>query len=51
MLGDQERAEGGDHGQRRLDQMIVRGSRDHDRNQSDAEPGGKAAAGDDDETS
>ena len=47
MLGDQERAEGGDHGQRRLDQMILGGSRDHDRDQPDAEPGGEAAAGDD----
>ena len=35
MLGDQERAEGGDRGQRRLDQMIVGGARDHDRDQSD----------------
>jgi hypothetical protein len=31
---------------RRLDQMIVGGSRDHDRNQPNAESGGKPAAGD-----
>ena len=48
MLSDQERAEGGDRGQRRLDQMIVGGARDQDRDQSDAESGGKPSAGDDD---
>ena len=49
MLGDQERAEGGDRGQRGFDQMIVGGARDHDRDQSDRESGGKPAPGDDDQ--
>ena len=49
MFGDQERAESRDRCQRRLDQMILGGSRDHDGDQPDAEPGGEAAAGDDDE--
>ncbi len=47
MFGDQERAESGDHGQRRLDQMVLGGSHDHDGDQPDAESGGEAAAGDD----
>ena len=49
MLGDQERPERGDHSQRRLDEMILGGSHDHDGDQPDAEPRGQAAAGDDGE--
>ena len=48
VLGDQERAEGGDRSQRGFDEMIVRGSGDDDRGEADDEPDEKAAAGDDD---
>ena len=44
MFGDQKRAEGGDRGQRRLDEMILGGSHDHDGDQPDAEPGREPAA-------
>ena len=38
MRGDEKRAEGGDRGQRRLDQMIVGGSSDEYRYQPDNDP-------------
>ena len=48
MRGDEKRAEGGDRGQRRLDQMIVGGSSDEHRYEPDNKSDEKAAAGDDD---
>ena len=48
VLGDEERAEGGDRGQRRLDEMIVGGSGDEHRREADDEPDQQPAAGDGD---
>ena len=48
MLGDQERAEGGDRAQRGFDEMIVRGSGEGDRGEADDEPDQEPSACDDD---
>jgi hypothetical protein len=45
-LGDQERAEGGDRGQSRLDQVIVRRTRERDRDETYEKPDHKPPARD-----